>query len=145
MENASKALIIAGAILLAILIIGLGIFIYGQAAGTASDAGMDALSASAYNAQFESYIRTGVSGTNAMKLFDAVVSNLSTNSKEVKMQTKEGTKSPVNLGITKSGKIDQATINTSRENLRRLSNKFDIEATRDTNGYIVSILFKYTK
>ncbi len=32
MENASKALIIAGAILLAILIIGLGIFIYRQAA-----------------------------------------------------------------------------------------------------------------
>ena len=33
MENASKALIIAGAILLAILIISLGIVIYNQAAG----------------------------------------------------------------------------------------------------------------
>ena len=44
MENASKALIIAGAILLAILIIGLGIFIYRQAANTVSDTGMDQLS-----------------------------------------------------------------------------------------------------
>ena len=43
MENASKALIIAGAILLAILIIGLGIFIYRQAANTVSDTGMDQL------------------------------------------------------------------------------------------------------
>ena len=31
MENASKALIIAGAILLSILIIGMGMFIYNQA------------------------------------------------------------------------------------------------------------------
>ena len=36
MENASKALIIAGAILLAILIISLGILIYNQAAGIAN-------------------------------------------------------------------------------------------------------------
>ena len=38
MENASKALIIAGAILISILIIGLGVFIYQQAQSTVSKA-----------------------------------------------------------------------------------------------------------
>lgn len=41
MENASKALIIAGAILLSILIIGLGMFIYQQASGAMGNANLD--------------------------------------------------------------------------------------------------------
>ena len=40
MENASKALIIAGAILLAILLISLGIMIYTQAQNTVQNSGM---------------------------------------------------------------------------------------------------------
>ena len=40
MENASKALIIAGAILLAILIISLGIMIYNQASGVVNNNAM---------------------------------------------------------------------------------------------------------
>ena len=41
MENASKALIIAGAILISILIIGLGVFIYQQAQSTVSKANLN--------------------------------------------------------------------------------------------------------
>ena len=41
MENASKALIIAGAILLSILIIGLGMYIYNMAADAITDTGLD--------------------------------------------------------------------------------------------------------
>ena len=63
MENASKALIIAGAILLAILIIGLGIFIYRQAANTVSDTGMDQLAIQQFNGQFENYLDKNMSGT----------------------------------------------------------------------------------
>ena len=40
MENASKALIIAGAILLSILLITLGIMIFGQAQDTVNNSGM---------------------------------------------------------------------------------------------------------
>ena len=49
MENASKALIIAGAILLAILIIGLGMFIYNQAADTLDGAQLDGQKVDSYN------------------------------------------------------------------------------------------------
>ena len=78
MENASKALIIAGAILLAILIIGLGIFIYRQAANTVSDTGMDQLSIQQFNGQFENYIKTNVSASNVRALLDTVSSNNAT-------------------------------------------------------------------
>ena len=52
MENASKALIIAGAILLAILIIGLGMFIYNQAADTLDGAQLDGQKVDSYNREF---------------------------------------------------------------------------------------------
>ena len=55
MENASKALIIAGAILLSILIIGLGMFIYNKAIGLADTSSIDAEKINAYNASFERY------------------------------------------------------------------------------------------
>ena len=75
MENASKALIIAGAILLAILIIGLGIFIYRQAANTVSDTGMDQLAIQQFNGQFENYIKDNVSGTTVKSLIQLVKTN----------------------------------------------------------------------
>jgi hypothetical protein len=61
MENASKALIIAGAILLAILIIGLGKFIYNQAADTLGSADLSGQQVDSYNREFLQYsgIRQG--------------------------------------------------------------------------------------
>lgn len=55
MENASKALIIAGAILLAILIISLGIMILNQAQDTINGSGMSKAEIQAFNAQFTKY------------------------------------------------------------------------------------------
>lgn len=55
MENASKALIIAGAILLAILIISLGIMIYNQAQQVADGGGMTQAELSTFNTKFLKY------------------------------------------------------------------------------------------
>ena len=55
MENASKALIIAGAILLAILLISLGIFIFSQAQDTVTNSGMSQAETSAFNTKFTKY------------------------------------------------------------------------------------------
>lgn len=55
MENASKALIIAGAILLAILLISLGIMIFNQAQDTVSNSGMSQAEISAFNNKFTKY------------------------------------------------------------------------------------------
>lgn len=49
MENASKALIIAGAILLAILLISLGIYIFSQAQNVVNDSGFSKAEISTFN------------------------------------------------------------------------------------------------
>ena len=55
MENASKALIIAGAILLSIAIIGIGMYVYQMAAGTLEKTNLSAQQVTAYNADFDKY------------------------------------------------------------------------------------------
>lgn len=55
MENASKALIIAAAVLLSILIIALGMQIYNNAQSSISDTGLDSQKIGAFNSQFEAY------------------------------------------------------------------------------------------
>lgn len=75
MENASKALIIAGAILLAILIISLGIIIYQQAAGVAQDTNMDQLTINNFNAQWTNYEGNRVSGAQVNALLAAALAN----------------------------------------------------------------------
>lgn len=55
MENASKALIIAGAILLAILLISLGIMIYNQAQSVTNGDGMSDAEISTFNSRFQKY------------------------------------------------------------------------------------------
>jgi divalent metal cation (Fe/Co/Zn/Cd) transporter len=80
LENASKALIIAGAILLAILIIGLGVYIYRQAAGVIDTGTMDQLVVSQFNAQFEPYLGNNVSGSNVKQLIKII--NASNRAKE---------------------------------------------------------------
>ena len=109
MENASKALIIAGAILLAILIIGLGIFIYRQAANTVSDTGMDQLAIQQFNGQFTQYDSKTVSGGSARALYDTVVNNNNTDTEKrfvsLNLKTADGTKNIV-LADTDASKVD---------------------------------------
>ena len=58
MENASKALIIAGAILISILLIAISMYVYTSAQGTVTQAGaqMTAQEKDMYNAKINSYV-----------------------------------------------------------------------------------------
>ncbi len=75
MENASKALIIAGAILLAILIISLGILIYNQASGVVNDNAMSEVEINNFNQKFTQYEGGSVRGTTVRAIYQAVLSN----------------------------------------------------------------------
>lgn len=57
MENATKGLMIAGAILIAIVLIGIGVFLVSQAQGFMDQGGtqFDEMTKSAFNSPFESY------------------------------------------------------------------------------------------
>lgn len=92
MENASKALIIAGAILLAILIISLGILIFNQASGIANNSAMTEVERQNFNAKFTQYEGDAVRGTTVRALLQAVLSNnLSADSEDRKITINGGT------------------------------------------------------
>ena len=77
MENASSALIIAGAILLAILIIAIGIYIFNSAQGTI-DSSLQSMSSQekdAFNSQFTSYQGDKISGSNVKALMTKLAAN----------------------------------------------------------------------
>ena len=84
MENASKALIIAGAILLAILIISLGIMIYNQAAGIAQNNSMNELEVQQFNQKFTQYEGSDIRGSSVRALQQVVkASNAKNTDKQV--------------------------------------------------------------
>ena len=85
MENASKALIIAGAILLAIIIISLGIMIFTQAQGTIKGAGMTEAQIIAFNQKFTKY-QGKQKGSVIRSLVQEVMSN--NNSEEASSDTR---------------------------------------------------------
>lgn len=107
MENASKALIIAGAILLSILIIGLGMFIYNQAASQVSDANLNTEEAQAFNNKFLSYTGKNKYGDEVKRLIDTVIANNNTTTDDIQIKYKN-TKTSAEIDFTRSSnKITQ--------------------------------------
>lgn len=83
MENASKALLIAGAILLCILIIAIGMFIYNSASSTITDSltSLSTQEVEAFNNQFSTY--EGVqTGSNIKALMGRLIANADTYAQE---------------------------------------------------------------
>jgi hypothetical protein len=121
LENASKALIIAGAILLAILIVGLGVYIYRQAAGVIDTGTMDQLVVSQFNAQFEPYLGNNVSGSNVKQLIKII--NASNRAKE---------DLPVTFKVDTQPDNDSSTIKSG--NTYKV-----VEGSKNNAGYIEKI------
>ncbi len=77
MENASKALIIAGAILISILLIAISMYIYKSAQGTIQTAAgqMGQQDKQMYNATIEKYIGQSKKGTEVKQMIEEIISN----------------------------------------------------------------------
>lgn len=77
MENASKALLIAGAVLIVILLISVGIMIFNSSKGLFSSAttSMSQQEKTMFNTKFTMYEGTNVSGTQVRELIRAVITN----------------------------------------------------------------------
>ena len=125
MENASKALIIAGAILLAILIIGLGVYIYRQAAGVIDTGTMDQLVVSQFNAQFEPYLGNNVSGSNVKQLIKII---------------KASNRAKEDLTVTFIVKVRNIEYNNDDSEIKS-GNTYKVESSSEGNkaGYIEKI------
>ena len=72
MENASKALIIAGAILLSILLISMGIIVYRNASSTINSADMSETETQTFNGKFTPYLGTNVTANQVYSLCESV-------------------------------------------------------------------------
>lgn len=77
MDNASKALIMAGAILLAVMLVSLGVILYNRAKDQVDTASgtFDSLGVQSFNAQFEPYIGTKVKPSSVRSLITAVITS----------------------------------------------------------------------
>ena len=129
MENASKALIIAGAILLSILIISLGIMIFNQASGVVDSNAMDEVAVSSFNQKFAQYEGENVRGANVKALLSTIAQNNLTNSDDLSKQ----------ISVTFDGS-NKGTI-TSTSGITVLTGKsYKVETEADTkSGYITTV------
>lgn len=77
MENASKALLIAGAVLIVILLISVGIMIFNSSKGLFSSAttSMTEQEQMMFNTKFTMYEGTNISGTQVRELIRSVITN----------------------------------------------------------------------
>ena len=127
MENASKALIIAGAIILTILIIGLGMAVFSQAREAIIGTNFDSEKAQAFNSKFMDYTGNSVTGVQLKSLIDLVISNNNTGA------TSE------NPTITLAGKSTATDLSTYRNTIKN-ANRYKVTVTAyDTAGRITTI------
>lgn len=89
MENASKALIIAGSVLIAILVISLGLLIFKSTSGTTDQTQElgKTLEVQQFNSQFLKYCGDSVKGSQVRTLCEVIIAHNanSKNSKKVKI------------------------------------------------------------
>lgn len=106
MENASKALILAASVLIAILIIAMGVTIFNKAQNSADTSSLDQTEINMFNQKFERYNNTQL-GSQVKSLISFAISNASTNKDDpVKLPTVVFTPEVVAHGTTVNGNQD---------------------------------------
>ena len=126
MENASKALIIAGAILLAILLISLGILIFNQAQGTVNNSGMSQAEITAFNNKFLKYEGNRQKGSVVKSLINEVLASNSDSSLP-----------DVTVSVDGETKTSTSDIDTKKE--YKVELEYENTADSDNLGYVKNI------
>lgn len=138
MENASKALIIAGAILLSILIISLGIMVYNNAKNTVGSANLNKQEIQGFNSQWESYVGQIKTASEVVSLAQAIIANNAAETKSgtnrwIDFTNSDNPKAPT-TALTKAPSVSvPAPAN---------STTYTISAVYDSNGLIVVMNYK---
>lgn len=133
MENASKALIIAGSILIAIMIISLGIVIFNRFGNSAKKmANMDKQEIAAFNSKITPYVGNHVSGTQVNTLLQYCLSvNMSANQSGNTYQC---------ITVKKDGSDFLKPNDNSYTRVQTGSSvSYTVDATQDSNGLMTNI------
>lgn len=163
MENASKALLIAGAILICILLIAIGMYIYNSAQGTIQTAAsqMGQQEKEMYNAMIRKYLGNSKKGTDVKQMIEDIINqnnqyvNESGKFISIHVDTVDGYNTKTNLeNVTKAANIYEAStgdntqekINAATDEYRILKQKISAgrnykvtESTTDGIIYAVTI------
>ena len=146
MENASKALIIAGAILVSILIIGLGMTLYNNAAGTLERANIDETAVRQYNAGFTEYEgQKNVKGANIKALIRDVMTHNRSVGEDTSLLIQVSNEAVGATGTAPIGLTTDAVNNNCQILLNTIKNGYNYSVTckyDNTTGYVIAIGIK---
>ncbi len=137
MENASKALIIAGSILISIVLVSVGVLVVNQLNPGDAAAKMDEQAVRSFNASFDPYMGTNVSGTNVRSLISAVTSSNTTNFDDdsktitIKITPKSGSATTIDKNTT------TADIATARNSIGT-GKRYNVSTTATQSSGVIS-------
>lgn len=141
MDNASKALIIAGAILIAVMLVSLGVMLYNTAAGVAEGTigTVESLGVEGYNAQFNQYVGNRQKANVAQGLIDKVIANNANGDTTIKVTLKKGTGAPSTI-TAMSAQSTAAQLTNMRNKITSKDTVYNITVLAyDTSGTITSM------
>ena len=75
MENATKALLIAAAVLISILVISIGLIVFRMASGTIQDANLNEAEIASFNEKFQAFQGKTISGSKVNAMLRTVLSH----------------------------------------------------------------------
>ena len=139
MENASKALLIAGAVLIVILLIGIGMLIYSKSTGIVDTAAstMNTQEVQMFNSQFTAY--EGEQDVSSVKsLIQAIIANNATHEGDTNKVVTSTIITPTN---TTGGHTPELISQNVIKNLKSGS-KYKVTFDYNENGYIRIIYLK---
>lgn len=144
MENASKALIIAGAILISIVLVSVGVIVVNSLNPNDAVATMTEQEIKAFNAKFESSTGTNKSGTVVRTLISTIITNNSTYSNDTSKQIKVILDNTVSNGVsTGNDGVADSTNLTSIKNGIATGTRYDVTPAYDQDsGLMKSITIK---
>lgn len=125
MENASKALIIAGSVLIAILLISLGLLIFKSTSGTTDQTQElgKTLEVQQFNSQFLKYCGTSVKGSQVRTLCEVIIAHNANSDNKVSI----------------NGKNNATDISNIRNSIKTNQNYSVTQHINDNTGLIYSI------
>ena len=137
MENASKALIIAGAILLSILIVSLGIMVFQNAKNTVGSSNLNKQEIESFNSQWQSYEGKKQTASQVKAMVQAVIASNAS-------ETKGGTNRWINVKKDTTVPTDAVAAPTSGDVVKSVpspsnSGTYTITCCYGTDGLITAI------
>jgi hypothetical protein len=130
MENASKALIIAAAILISIMIISLGIWVFSMANKATSGVNLDEATVSQFNQQFAQYEGTRKSGSIVKTLLGTVRSNNTSHVDDASMR----------VAVTGA-----ATMSSNKTTANDITTEYNTAIKAIENGSTYDVSFEYAE